>query len=131
MRLTLTPAASAASGFSPTARRRSPKGVSYTTYQTKETRITRAIAITTGDCGNKWSLGSWGVEPDERKSAPLKNPGIPSIRILIAAPLTTWLALYLIQATAYIAAMNKLAPIAANKPIQGLAFPIPSLTSAA
>ena len=31
--------------------------------------------MTTGDCGNRWSLGICGVEPDDRKNAPLKKPG--------------------------------------------------------
>src|SRR5258708_37853118 len=70
MRLTLTPAASAASGFSPTARRRSPKGVRYITYQLIGTS---ANAMTIGVHGIKCSLGSCGVEPEERKNAPLRK----------------------------------------------------------
>src|SRR5215213_10813490 len=100
MLLTLTPAASAASGFSPTDLSRSPKGVLYRTYQMTATSTRIAIAITIGDCGSRWSLGICGVEPDDRKNAPLRNPGIPIIRILMAAPLTTWSALNLIQLTA-------------------------------
>jgi hypothetical protein len=34
-------------------------------------------------------LGICGVEPEERKSAPLSIAGTPVIRILIAVPLTT------------------------------------------
>src|SRR6266404_4381574 len=86
IRFTLTPAASAASGFSPTARRRRPKGVRYITYQLIGTS---ANAMMIGVHGIRCSLGSCGVDPDERKNAPLKKPGIPNIRILMAAPLTT------------------------------------------
>ena len=80
------PAASAASGFSPTARSRRPNGVRYSTYQVSGTN---AKAITIGARGISCSMGSCGVEPDERKNAPLRNPGSPSIRMLIAVPTTT------------------------------------------
>src|SRR5689334_3817162 len=87
--LTLTPAASAASGFSPTDRKRKPNGVLYNTYHVAATSNKTAIATTAGDCGSRWSLGSCGVEPEDRNNAPLKKPGMPSIRMLMAAPLTT------------------------------------------
>src|SRR6185503_13283979 len=83
---TLTPAASAAAGFSPTDRRRRPNGVRYNTYQVSGTST---AAITIGAYGISCSLGSWGVDPDERNNAPLRNPGTPNMRILIAVPLTT------------------------------------------
>src|SRR5687768_17975195 len=59
--LTLTPAASAASGFSPTDRNRNPKGVLYKTYQTAATKTTIATAYTAGCCGSRWSFGTCGV----------------------------------------------------------------------
>ena len=80
---TLSPAASAASGFSPTARSRSPNGVRYRTYHVSGTN---ANAITMGARGNRCSIGICGVEPDERKNAPLRKPGRPIIRMLMAVP---------------------------------------------
>src|SRR5712692_2227817 len=82
---TLTPAASAASGFSPTDLRRKPNGVRFKTYQLSGTR---SAAITIGVYGINCSLGSCGVDPEDRKNAPLRNPGTPNIRMLIAVPLT-------------------------------------------
>src|ERR1700682_6512828 len=83
---TLTPAASAASGFSPTARSRRPNGVRYSTYHVSGTR---RPAITIGVYGISCSFRSWGVDPDDRNRAPLKKPGTPDIRMLMAVPLTT------------------------------------------
>ena len=79
-------AASAASGFSPTERSRKPNGVLYRTYQAKGTKTT---AIQMGVLGIKCSLGICGVDPDERKNAPLRKPGTPIIRMLMAVPVTT------------------------------------------
>ena len=77
IRSTLTPAASAASGFSPTDRRRKPKGVRYSTYHESGTM---SAAMTIGVLGISCSLGNCGVEPEDRKNAPLKNPGTPTIK---------------------------------------------------
>src|SRR5882762_5997107 len=86
IRATRTPAASAASGFSPTERSRNPKGVLYRTYQVISTR---PKAITIGRRGISCARGICGVEPDDRKNAPLRKAGIPNMRILIAVPVTT------------------------------------------
>src|SRR5688572_6643384 len=83
---TLSPAASAAPGFSPTARRRRPNGVRYSTYHASGTH---ANAITIGARGSRFSIGICGVDPDDRKNAPLRNPGSPIISMLIAVPTTT------------------------------------------
>jgi hypothetical protein len=45
--------------------------------------------MTTGVHGIKFSFGICGVEPDERKAAPLTTAGTPIIRMLMAVPLTT------------------------------------------
>ena len=39
--------------------------------------------------GIKFSFGTCGVEPEERKKAPLTRAGMPVIRMLMAVPLTT------------------------------------------
>src|SRR3989442_2044890 len=87
MRATGPPAASAASGFSPTDRKRNPKGVLYKTYQVMGSTTKKAITI--GSQGTNCSLGICGVEPDDRKNAPLRKAGMPNMRILIAVPVTT------------------------------------------
>src|SRR5688500_19544959 len=61
--LTLTPAASAASGFSPTDRKSKTNGVLYNTYQITASNTRIAIANTTGECTNRCSLGSIEVDP--------------------------------------------------------------------
>src|SRR6266850_560376 len=86
IRATRTPAASAASGFSPTERNRNPNGVLYNTYQVIGTM---AKEITIGVHGMSCSLASCGVGPDHRKSAPLRNAGMPILRMLMAVPVTT------------------------------------------
>src|SRR4051812_38538123 len=96
-RATLTPAVSAASGFSPTARRRNPYGVRFKTYQV---RGTSAKAKMMGAVGRRLLIGICGVAPVESKSAPLISAGTPRKRMLIAVPVTTWSALYLMQARA-------------------------------
>ena len=45
--------------------------------------------MTTGVMGIKFSFGICGVEPEERKNAPLRSAGIPIIRMLMAVPDTT------------------------------------------
>ncbi len=46
--------------------------------------------MTMGVQGINCSFGTCGVEPDERKNAPLRSAGTPSIRMLMAVPETTW-----------------------------------------
>src|SRR6185295_18072636 len=67
-------------------------------------------SVNTGHCGMpgstcasdgmSCSLGSCGVDPDERNSAPLSTAGRPRNRMLMPVPVTTSFALKRMQATA-------------------------------
>src|SRR6266540_4414388 len=81
IRATGTPAASAASGFSPTERSRKPKGVLYNTYQLIGT-IGKAIMMGVVEISGSLPIG--GVAPEDKKNAPLRNPGTPIINIFRA-----------------------------------------------
>ena len=67
-RMTFTPAASAASGFSPVARSRKPNGVLYKTYQqtgtSKKAKI-EAIERRLKNSRKRCACGICGVEPEE------------------------------------------------------------------
>ena len=45
--------------------------------------------MTIGVQGIRCSLGIWGVDPEERKKAPLRKAGMPIMRMLMAVPVTT------------------------------------------
>ncbi len=49
--------------------------------------------MTIGVHAIRFSFGICGVEPDERKNAPLRSAGTPVSRMLMAVPETTWSAL--------------------------------------
>ena len=81
---------------------------------------TNTNAMTIGAFGIRFLRGIWGVDPIVSNSAPLSSVGTPSMRILIAVPVTTWLASNWIHATACIDAMKTPAATAAKSPIHGL-----------
>src|SRR6266508_3829697 len=78
IRATGKPAASASSGFSPTDRSRNPQGDLYKSYQISGTS---AKALNIGRRSIRCSLVICGVEPEDKKKAPLRKAGIPIIRI--------------------------------------------------
>src|SRR5437588_4504617 len=65
-----------------------------------QTKVNNEMAVTVSDGGIKFSFGICGVEPDERKNAPLSSAGTPVRRMLMAVPEATWSALNLMHATA-------------------------------